>query len=123
MGVGLVLFWPTLFFLEGGDGPEASEYTQFKGEFEALRINSVQKKCEIDALSPEEVLKREDAKDKEESAENGVDEPEETGESQDAVETQEAGVGDEPNEADEMAEAQDADKSASTSGNDEHDIL
>ena len=123
MGVGLVLFWPTLFFLEGGDGPEASEYTQLKGEFEALRINSVQKKCEIDALSPEEVLKREDAKDKEESAENGADEPEETGESQDAVETQEAGVGDEPNEADEMAEAQDADKSASTSGNDENDIL
>ena len=122
MGVGLVLFWPTLFFLEGGDGPEASEYTQLKGEFEALRINSVQKKCEIDALSPEEVLKREDAKDKEESAENGADEPEETGESQDAVETQEAGVGDEPNEADEMAEAQDADESASTSGNNENDI-
>ena len=122
MGVGLVLFWPTLFFLEGGDGPEASEYTQLKGEFEALRINSVQKKCEIDALSPEEVLKREDAKDKEESAENGADEPEETGESQDAVETQEAGVGDGPNAADEMAEAQDADKSASTSGNDENDI-
>ena len=119
----MVLFWPTLFFLEGGDGPEASEYTQLKGEFEALRTNSVQKKCEIDALSPEEVLKREDAKDKEESAENGADEPEETGESQDAVETQEAGVGDEPNEADEMAEAQDADKSASTSGNDENDIL
>ena len=123
MGVGLVLFWPTLFFLEGGDGPEASEYTQLKGEFEALRTNSVQKKCEIDALSPEEVLKREDAKDKEESAENGADEPEETGESQDAVETQEAGVGDGPNAADEMAEAQDADKSASTSGNDENDIL
>ena len=122
MGVGLVLFWPTLFFLEGGDGPEASEYTQLKGEFEALRTNSVQKKCEIDALSPEEVLKREDAKDKEESAENGADEPEETGESQDAVETQEAGVGDGPNAADEMAEAQDADKSASTSGNNENDI-
>ena len=72
MGIGLVLFWPTLFFLEGGDGPEAAEYAQLKGEFESLRTNSVQKKCEIEALSPEEVLKREDEKDKQESAnENG----------------------------------------------------
>ena len=122
MGVGLVLFWPTLFFLEGGDGPEASEYTQLKGEFEALRINSVQKKCEIDALSPEEVLKREDAKDKEESAKNGGDETEETDESQDAAETQEADVGDEPNEADEMGEDQDEEESPSTSEDDENDI-
>lgn len=25
MGVGLILFWPALFMLENGDGPEASE--------------------------------------------------------------------------------------------------
>ena len=31
MGIGLALFWPTLFFLEGGDGPGATEYTQLKG--------------------------------------------------------------------------------------------
>ena len=37
MGVGLLLFWPTLFFLEGGDGPEAAQYADLKGEFEALR--------------------------------------------------------------------------------------
>ncbi len=61
MGVGLVLFFPTLFFLEGGDGPEAAEYAQLKGEFEALRENSVKRKCEIEALSPEEVLKREES--------------------------------------------------------------
>jgi hypothetical protein len=27
MTVGMLLLWPTLFFLEGGDGPEASEYS------------------------------------------------------------------------------------------------
>ena len=70
MGIGLVLFWPTLFFLEGGDGPEAAEYAQLKGDFEALRINSVERKCGIEALSPEEVLKREDAKDKQEGDES-----------------------------------------------------
>ena len=53
MGVGLILFWPALFFLEGGDGPEAAEYAQLKGEFEALRENSVQKKCGIESKSPE----------------------------------------------------------------------
>ena len=30
MGVGLVLFWPALLFLEGGDGPEAAEFSQLK---------------------------------------------------------------------------------------------
>jgi hypothetical protein len=56
MAVGLVLFWPALLFLEGGDGPEAAEYAQLKGEFEALRENSVQKKCDIDKKSPEEIM-------------------------------------------------------------------
>ena len=62
MGVGLVLFWPALFFLEGGDGPEASEYTQLKGEFEALREASVQKKCDPGMLpkSPEQIVKEKD---------------------------------------------------------------
>lgn len=56
MGVGLVLFWPTLFALEGGDGPEATEYAQLKGEYEALRENSVQKNCSLDFQSPDEIL-------------------------------------------------------------------
>jgi len=56
MGVGLVLFWPTLFALEGGDGPEAVEYAQLMGEFEALRDNSIQKRCGLDLRSPEEIL-------------------------------------------------------------------
>ena len=43
-GVGILLLWPTLFWLEGSDGPEATEYAQLKGEYEALRVNSVKKK-------------------------------------------------------------------------------
>lgn len=45
MAVGLVILWPALFFLEGGDGPQASEYARLKGEFEALHENAVYKKC------------------------------------------------------------------------------
>jgi hypothetical protein len=47
MGVGLVLLWPTLFFLEGGDGPQAAEYSRLKGEYEALESVAVQKKCSV----------------------------------------------------------------------------
>lgn len=46
MGVGLVL-WPTLFALEGGDGPEAAEYSRLKGEYEALRQVNIMKKCSL----------------------------------------------------------------------------
>lgn len=47
MAAGLVLFWPVLFALEGGDGPEAAEYARLKGEYEALRVNSVNRKCQL----------------------------------------------------------------------------
>lgn len=46
MGVGLVLFWPALLFIDG-DSPEGVEYARLKGEFEALQVNSAEKKCEI----------------------------------------------------------------------------
>lgn len=48
MTVGLLLFWPTLFFLEGGDGPEAAEYAQLKGEYEALQDVAITKKCMLE---------------------------------------------------------------------------
>lgn len=48
MGVGLILFWPALFFLEGGDGAQAQEYARLKGERDAIEQMSVQKKCSID---------------------------------------------------------------------------
>lgn len=67
MGVGLVLFWPSLFLLEGGDGPEAAEYAQLKGEYEALRDVSVSKKCGIQGRSPEQILKEEEEAEKNEA--------------------------------------------------------
>lgn len=45
MGVGLLLFWPALFFLEGGDGPQAQEYARLKGERDALEQSAIQKNC------------------------------------------------------------------------------
>ena len=48
MALGVIIFWPALFFLEGGDGPEAAEYSRLKGEFEALEEISVQKKCGVE---------------------------------------------------------------------------
>lgn len=45
MGIGLVLFWPALFFLEGGDGPQALRYQQLKGEAVVLERVGTEKKC------------------------------------------------------------------------------
>jgi hypothetical protein len=47
MGVGLILFWPTLFFLEGGDGPEAAEYARLKGEMDAIERAAISKRCSL----------------------------------------------------------------------------
>lgn len=47
MGIGLILFWPTLFMLEGGDGPEATEYARLSGEYNAIQEVSIQKKCQL----------------------------------------------------------------------------
>ena len=56
MGVGLVLFWPALIFLEGGDGPEAAEYAQLKGNYEALQDNAILRKCGIYSKSPQQIM-------------------------------------------------------------------
>lgn len=63
MGIGVVLFWPTLFAIEG-NGPEATEYARLKGEYEAMREASIQKKCNQEMLppSPEELIKAKDEK-------------------------------------------------------------
>ena len=52
MGVGMLLLWPTLFFLEGGDGPEAAEYSRLKGEQEALEKTAIEKQCMISQTAP-----------------------------------------------------------------------
>ena len=43
MGVGLVLFWPALFFIDSDDVRE--EVARIKGELEAVEQASIQKKC------------------------------------------------------------------------------
>ncbi len=61
MAVGMVLFWPSLFFIKG-DGPAAVEFARLQGEMEALEKtaiskitakSTVQKKmCEVYNLMP-----------------------------------------------------------------------
>lgn len=46
MGVGLVLFWPALFFLAAGDDQQA-ELANLKGQYEALETAAIQKRCDI----------------------------------------------------------------------------
>ena len=45
MAIGLILFWPALFLLEGGDGTQAAEYARLKGEREAIDRVSRLKNC------------------------------------------------------------------------------
>lgn len=47
MALGMVIFWPALFFLEGGDGPDAAEYARLKGEKEALEKTAISKNCAL----------------------------------------------------------------------------
>jgi len=55
LAIGMVLFFPALFFLEGSDGADAQEYARLKGESEALQSAAVQKKCTINSVKkPEE---------------------------------------------------------------------
>ena len=64
MGVGLLLLWPTLFFIDG-DGPSAAEYARLKGEAEALEMASIQKECGLRFTNPD-ADRRADKKKKEE---------------------------------------------------------
>ncbi|MGB0712559.1 MAG: hypothetical protein ACPGUC_03255, partial [Gammaproteobacteria bacterium] len=43
--IGVILFWPALFALEGGDGPEAAEYSRLKGELNAMEKVIYTKDC------------------------------------------------------------------------------
>lgn len=46
-GVGAVLFWPALFFIDG-DGPEATEYARLKGQRDAIEEESIRKNCRVE---------------------------------------------------------------------------
>tara|TARA_B100001964_G_scaffold217040_1_gene256790 strand:- start:823 stop:1449 length:627 start_codon:yes stop_codon:yes gene_type:complete len=45
MAVGMILFWPSLFFIKG-DGPEAVEFARLQGEMQALEKIAIRKKCD-----------------------------------------------------------------------------
>jgi hypothetical protein len=45
LGVGMVLFWPALFFMIGKDKEE--ELSRLKGEYEALEQVAIQKDCNV----------------------------------------------------------------------------
>jgi hypothetical protein len=46
MGVGLVLFWPALFFIKG-DTQTAGEVARLKGEMDAIQQAAIAKNCGI----------------------------------------------------------------------------
>jgi hypothetical protein len=45
--VGVVVFWPALFFLDG-DGQQAAELARLKGQMEAIEQSSIRKNCGIE---------------------------------------------------------------------------
>ena len=45
MGVGLVLFWPALFFIDTND--QRVELSRLKGEFDALESVAIYKDCKV----------------------------------------------------------------------------
>ena len=67
MTAGLLLLWPTLFFLEGGDGPEAVEYSRLKGENEAIHQTAIIKKCDMKLMPALKITPKNDKEDAEDS--------------------------------------------------------
>ena len=59
MGLGLVIFWPALFFLIGDDKKE--ELGRLKGEYEALEQTAIKKDCGYVKELQEAKRKREEA--------------------------------------------------------------
>jgi hypothetical protein len=51
MGVGLILFWPALFFLDSNTA-QAAEYGRLKGEFDALEKAGIRKNCGLHVERP-----------------------------------------------------------------------
>ena len=58
LGVGLVIFWPALFFMIGSDKKE--EIARLKGEYEALEQVAIQKECDISVQIAEQRRLREE---------------------------------------------------------------
>ena len=66
--VGLVVFWPALFFLMGGSD-KGEELARLKGESEALEQAAIQKHCSalVEQIERERAQAKEESKAKEQS--------------------------------------------------------
>jgi len=62
MAVSLILLWPAIFWLEGGDDYRAMEYSRLKGERDAIERTSIQKKCALEFQPFVPPPKKEDGK-------------------------------------------------------------
>lgn len=51
--VGVIVFWPALFFIEG-DGQNAAELARLKGEYETLEKIATEKGCKLEFRKEEE---------------------------------------------------------------------
>ena len=51
MAVGMILFWPALFFLEGEETADTHQYAELKGRITAIEEASIRKKCGIEFRS------------------------------------------------------------------------
>ena len=72
-GVGLILFWPALFFLAGSD--HSDELGRLKGEYEALEKVAIEKKCDISAVLAANQARKEAAQAAEEERRQKMNEP------------------------------------------------
>ena len=52
IGVGVILFWPALFFIKG-DAASAQEIAQLKGDMDAIEQANIQKKCGLQLQRPD----------------------------------------------------------------------
>lgn len=68
LGVGLVLFWPALFFMPGKDKEE--ELGRLKGEYEALERAAIEKECDVAAELDEARKMAEERKEKQSAAQD-----------------------------------------------------
>lgn len=68
LAVGMILFWPALFFMVGGDKKE--ELARLKGEYEALEKCAIEKKCSIAAEIEEARKQREEYQKKSKPVDN-----------------------------------------------------
>jgi len=79
MGIGMILFWPALFFMIGEDKKE--ELASLKGEFEALESAAILKECELTKELDESHKQREKYKEeRKELMESTIDAGKDSGE-------------------------------------------